>query len=55
MANLTRLSSLKGKEKDVSKNKFLIHIIIIIYHHEDRRHRGARKRAKLSKIKAQYS
>jgi len=26
-ANLTRLSSLKGKEKDVSK-KFLIHIYI---------------------------
>jgi len=26
MANPTRLSSLKGKEKDVSKTKFLIYI-----------------------------
>ena len=50
-ANPTRLSSLKGKEKDVSKKLILIHI----EHHEDRRHRGAWKRAKLSKIKARYS
>jgi len=30
------LSSLKGKEKDVSKN-------LLLGHHEDRRHRGAQK------------
>ena len=35
-ANPTRLSSLKGKEKDVSKK-------INISHHEDQRHRGAWK------------
>ena len=36
-ANPTRLSSLKDKEKDVSKT------ILYIQHHEDRRHRGALK------------
>jgi len=42
------ISTLKGKEKDVIKNFY-------IYHQVHRRHRGARKTAKPSKIKARSS